>query len=104
MLPTRQEEEADTAEADSVYVSATRALITKVRAKQKMFPRVQDENIHYGFWRNLYAMKPIALALSRGEPCIRRGLGNCQRSPPRRRRSGRNTPGTFGRMAVRSNS
>jgi hypothetical protein len=34
-----------------------------VRKKSDAFPRVQEENINYGFRRNLYALKPIALAV-----------------------------------------
>ena len=62
-LPTESAETDDSVHADALYVTATRALIAHVRAKQGQFPRVQEENIHYGFRRNLYAMKPLALTL-----------------------------------------
>lgn len=62
-LPDRSAEEANPARADQMYVTATRALIARVRSQQSNFGRVQDENTHYGFRRNLYAMKPVAMTL-----------------------------------------
>jgi hypothetical protein len=62
-LPSQAKEARDPARADDAYITATRALIARVRAKEDLFPRVQDENTHYGFWRNLYALKPIAISI-----------------------------------------
>lgn len=60
-LPSRREEAVNPAEADAMYVAATRSLISKVRQRKQDFPRVHEENINYGFRRNLLALKPIAL-------------------------------------------
>jgi hypothetical protein len=60
-LPTREEEQADPAVADERYVAATRFLISKVRDDKQRYPRIHEENIHYGFRRNLLALKPEAL-------------------------------------------
>ena len=63
-LPSAEEERADAKAANDVYVAATRALITRVRAKQDLFPRVQDENTNYGFRRNLLAMKKFGVPIT----------------------------------------
>lgn len=62
-FPTESGEARDPDYADAVYVTATRALIARVRAKADQFPRIHEENMQYGFRRNLYAMRPIALSL-----------------------------------------
>jgi hypothetical protein len=62
-LPTAEEETANPTAADAAYVAATRSLIAKVRADTKRFNRVHEENIHYGFRRNLLALKTIGLTL-----------------------------------------
>jgi len=62
-LPTVAEEDADHAAADQVYVAATRALIAKVRSQKDVYPRVHEENINYGYRRNLLAVKPLGLSL-----------------------------------------
>lgn len=62
-LPSPAEEQANPAAADDQYITATKALIAQVRHHQDWFPLVQEENIQYGFRRNLYAMKPIAVSL-----------------------------------------
>lgn len=46
--------------ADAIYHSATRALIAKTRDAPGA-ERVQDENISYGFRRNLLALKPVGI-------------------------------------------
>jgi hypothetical protein len=63
VLPSAAEEASDSDRADDAYVTATRALIVRVRQQQDAFPLVREENIHYGFRRNLLAMKPIAVAI-----------------------------------------
>lgn len=60
-FPTAASEGTDPQRADEIYISATRVLIARVRDKQENFPRVHEENIHYGFRRNLLALKPLAL-------------------------------------------
>ena len=62
-LPTRDAEIADPLASDETYEAATRILITKVREKPDIYPRVQEENTHYGFRRNLYGLKSLALAI-----------------------------------------
>lgn len=59
-LPSRRKESANPIEADEAYVAATRSLIGKVRQRKQDFPRVHEENINYGFRRNLLALKPFA--------------------------------------------
>lgn len=60
-LPTPDEEQADPDAADNQCIAATRLLIAKVRDDKQRYPRVHEENIHYGFRRNLLALKPEAL-------------------------------------------
>ena len=60
-LPSRRAELANPARADQEYIAATRQLIALVRQRAERFPRVQDENINYGFVRNMLALKAIAL-------------------------------------------
>jgi hypothetical protein len=62
-LPSLTEERTDPRKADDAYYVATRILVGRVRKKPDLFPRVQEENIHFGFRRNLYALKPIALVV-----------------------------------------
>lgn len=62
-LPSRRTETASPQKADLEYIAATRQLISLVRQRADQFPRVQDENIGYGFMRNLLALKPIALVI-----------------------------------------
>lgn len=75
-LPTHDEEAAESHSADTIYQAATRILITKVREKPDIYPRVQDENTHYGFRRNLYSLKPIALTILAlvGVGCVVAGI------------------------------
>ena len=63
MLPTAEEEAADPADADQVYVVATRALIARVRETKDHYDLVQHENVDYGYRRNLAAIKPAGLAV-----------------------------------------
>jgi len=62
-LPTAEEESADPTGADASYIAATRSLIARVRADTKRFSRVHEENIHYGFRRNLLALKTIGVTV-----------------------------------------
>jgi hypothetical protein len=63
VIPTPEEENANRDQADIVYESVTRWLREKTRDKSK-FPLVFQENVHYGFCRNLWAMKRWGLSLS----------------------------------------
>jgi hypothetical protein len=60
-LPTRSEEAAHPDRADDTYVDATRILVIRVNEQRADFPRVHEENISYGFARNLLGLKPIAI-------------------------------------------
>jgi hypothetical protein len=62
-LPTQREEADNPDGADDVYHAATRVLINQTRDK-KRFPLVYMENVHYGFCRNLYAMRGVGITLS----------------------------------------
>lgn len=63
-LPTPAEERESPDRADAHYVAATRALIARVPDNPKSYPRVHEENIQYGFRRNLLALKPIGLVIT----------------------------------------
>lgn len=56
-FPTADEEQTDPAAADGAYRSAVRWLVDNTRSVK----RVQQENIAYGFRRNLYGLKPWGL-------------------------------------------
>lgn len=61
-LPSREAEEEDPSAADNMYQTATDWLLSKTR-DTKTFRLVFEENMNYGFRRNLYALKPFALIL-----------------------------------------
>jgi len=63
-LPTEDAERLNPLAADEMYVAVTRCLIAHVRDQSAEFPRVQDENISYGFARNMFALRPIALCVA----------------------------------------
>ncbi len=61
-LPTESKEAADPAAADEAYRSATKVLLEHRRGEQY---KIQlGENALYGFWRNLVAMRSVALSLA----------------------------------------
>lgn len=62
-LPSVEEEEKNPNEADKVYQSAIKWLREKTRDKKKYY-LVFQENIHYGFSRNLWAFKTYAIIIS----------------------------------------
>jgi hypothetical protein len=62
-LHTRQQERRYPERADEHYITATRLLIARVRAVSDYFPLVQEENIQYGFRRNLLGLKPIGIGV-----------------------------------------
>lgn len=63
ILPNEAEELSDIQSANNAYESAIRWLREKTRDKQK-FSLVFKDNVHYGFSRNLWAMKPWGITLS----------------------------------------
>jgi len=62
-IPSAEEEHADPAAAESAYGSCTDFLREKTRDKVR-FPLVFQENVNYGFRRNLWAMKPAGVVLA----------------------------------------
>ncbi len=62
-FPTATEEAAEPARADDLYVAAVRMQITKTRDTKK-YNLLFKENMHYGFCRNLFAMRPMGLVVS----------------------------------------
>lgn len=61
-LPSQADEAADPTEADNTYRSATKLLIEKRRGKQ--YPRVHEENAHYGFLRNMLGLRVPAILVA----------------------------------------
>jgi protein-S-isoprenylcysteine O-methyltransferase Ste14 len=62
-IPTEEEEIRDPQVADGFYQAANTWLLEKTR-DQKKFKMLLDENIDYGFRRNLVALKPIAVIVA----------------------------------------
>jgi hypothetical protein len=62
-LPTTEQEKANPAEADAAYASCGDYLLSKTRDKVR-FQLLFEENVTYGFRRNLWAMKPVGIAIS----------------------------------------
>ncbi len=62
-FPTAQEEAANPNSADDVYGAAARLQINKTHDTKK-YPLVFKENMHYGFCRNLYAMRAIGITVA----------------------------------------
>lgn len=58
VMPTVQEEIADPAKADDIYIGATRRLRELTRGDKQLLLK---ENIAYGFHRNMLAMKPVGM-------------------------------------------
>lgn len=63
LIPTKEEEANDRKYARIVYDSCTSFLIEKTRDKSK-FNLIFDENINYGFRRNLWGLKPFGTIIS----------------------------------------
>lgn len=59
-LPSKEDEEADPIKSDEAYRAATKWLIEKCKDK-KNYPIQFSENISYGFHRNAYGLRWIAL-------------------------------------------
>lgn len=63
-IPPKPEDEAqDSGAADEMYRTATDWLLTQSRDR-KRFALVFEENMNYGFRRNLWALRPIAIGLN----------------------------------------
>lgn len=62
-LPTVEDEEKNPNEADKAYQSAVKWLREKTRDKKKYY-LIFQENIHYGFSRNLWAFKTYAIIIN----------------------------------------
>lgn len=61
-MPSAEEENNNPDKADEVYNSCARFLISKTRDTQKYY-LLYKENVSYGFRRNLWAMKGIAITI-----------------------------------------
>lgn len=61
-FPTREVEDNSPSVADDAYQAWVRYLISKTRDTKK-YDLLFKENINYGFWRNLWALKPYAIGL-----------------------------------------
>ncbi|UYW28312.1 hypothetical protein OKC48_07295 [Methylorubrum extorquens] len=62
-VPSAEEEERDPAGADQCYESMVRVLRARTWGP-KSFPLLFDENVSYGFRRNLLGMRPLGIAAS----------------------------------------
>jgi len=62
-FPSAEQEKASPADADAVYTSCGDYLLSKTRDKER-FQLLFQENVNYGFRRNLWAMKPVGIATS----------------------------------------
>jgi hypothetical protein len=60
--PTEKGEREDREAADGIYRSATKKLLEARRGPQ--YSLILEENASYGFWRNLFGLRPISLALA----------------------------------------
>lgn len=61
-LPSADEEVESPGDADDAYESANAWLLSQTRDRQR-FKLLFEENVNYGFRRNLWALKPVALAM-----------------------------------------
>ncbi len=61
-IPSIDEEKNHPEEAKSIYESCTRILISKTRDTSE-YQLLFKENINYGFRRNLWGMKPLAISI-----------------------------------------
>lgn len=62
-MPTKGREERDPEAADEAYEEYVRYLRNATRDEKK-FPLVLSENIHYGFARNIWAMRYLGITIS----------------------------------------
>ena len=62
-VPSKEEQEQNPQEADDYYESCIKILINLTR-NDKRFPLVFKGLKEYGFWRNIFALKPSGLTLA----------------------------------------
>lgn len=62
-IPTAEEEALDPRRADAAYEACTRFLIGQTRDAAR-FPLIFEENVNYGFRRNLWGMRPAGIVIS----------------------------------------
>jgi hypothetical protein len=62
-LPFPEEERQNSKKADEIYEVLGQSLIDRTRDKN-IFPLLFQENCSYGFWRNLWGLKPAGIAAS----------------------------------------
>lgn len=62
-FPSVEDEESEPGEADAIYASAGAWLLSQTRDR-KRFGLLFEENVNYGFRRNFWALKPIALSVA----------------------------------------
>ena len=62
-MPSAEQEKANPADADAAYASCGDYLLSKTRDKER-FQLLFQENVNYGFRRNLWAMKPVGITIS----------------------------------------
>ena len=62
-LPSAEQEKANPTDADAAYTSCGDYLLSKTRDRER-FQLLFQENVNYGFRRNLWAMKPAGVATS----------------------------------------
>lgn len=63
-IPTAGDEQRDPEGALEIYTACCDKLRGLVRAQKDKFADVHRENIHYGFRRNLWALKPAGIAVT----------------------------------------
>jgi hypothetical protein len=63
-IPTAADEQRDPEGALEIYTACCDKLRGLVRAQKEKFADVHRENIHYGFRRNLWALKPAGIAVT----------------------------------------
>jgi hypothetical protein len=59
-VPTAKQEESDPREADGRYEACVKALIGRTGDRTR-FTLLFEENVNYGFWRNLWALKLLGV-------------------------------------------
>jgi hypothetical protein len=62
-VPRAVEEKVDPRSADAAYDACVAVLVERTRDR-KRFPLLFEENCNYGFWRNLWGLRPIGIASS----------------------------------------
>jgi hypothetical protein len=63
-LSSEEEEARSPGTADQGYESATQWLLSNTRRDKEKFNLLFEENMNYGFRRNLWALKPYAMAIN----------------------------------------